>query len=151
MTQNKIARICWNTEGWRKPSGKIGKSRSKGTYEDLTGFGHEEWLLDTTKLIDGWHYAYLQPVGANRKQYIGKTFNISLYSIDQHTKRRWWVGLEYGFYPAANNVKKLIVVSDKPITEEAKSYLTSLRKLFHLPIHYQKYDPEKETLEETIY
>ena len=92
MIENKIARICWNTEGWRKPSGPKGKSKNKKAYEYRVRFGHEEWLLDTTKLIDGWHYAYLQPIGLHRKKYVGHEFNISLYSINEETKERWWVG-----------------------------------------------------------
>ncbi|MBI3575787.1 MAG: hypothetical protein HY083_09075 [Gammaproteobacteria bacterium] len=92
MTENKIVRICWNTEGWRKPSGRAGKSKNKKTYEYRSGYGHEEWLLDITKLIDGWHYACLQPIGAHHEKYVGKTFNLSLYSIDDKTKSRWWIG-----------------------------------------------------------
>jgi len=92
MIEDKIARICWNVEGWTKPSGPQGKSKNKKAYEHLFVFGHEEWLLDMTKLIDGWHYAYLQPIGLHREKYIGHTLNISLYSIDGETKQRWWVG-----------------------------------------------------------
>jgi len=90
--ENKIARICWNTAGWRKPSGRAGKSRNKKAYEYLAGFGHEEWLLDTSKLINGWHYSYLQPIGSHHSRYIGKSFNIFLYSINKDTRRRWWIG-----------------------------------------------------------
>jgi hypothetical protein len=92
VSEDKIARICWNTKGWRKPSGKTGKSRNEEAYEHQYGYGHEEWLLDITKLINGWHYTYLQPVGLHRSKYIGKTFNISLYSINDKTKARWLVG-----------------------------------------------------------
>ncbi len=92
MPKDKISRICWNTEGWRKPSGKAGKSKNKDLYEYRFGYGHEEWLLDTTKLIDGWHYAYLQSIGLHRSKYIGEKFNISLYAINSKTKRRWWIG-----------------------------------------------------------
>lgn len=92
MIENKIARICWNSEGWRKPSGRKGKSKNKKSYEYRTGFGSEEWLLDTSKLIDGWHYSQLQPIWLRRSKYIGKSFNVSLYSIDHDTRRRWWIG-----------------------------------------------------------
>jgi hypothetical protein len=92
MAGDKIARICWNTERWRKPSGPQGKSKNGKAYEYRVGFGHEEWLLDTTKLIDGWHYAFLQSINLHRQKYVGQTFNISLYSIDDETKQRWWVG-----------------------------------------------------------
>jgi len=349
MAEDKIARICWNTKGWRKPSGAMGKSKYKKAFEHRFGFGHEEWLLDTTKLIDGWHYGWLQPIGLHRKKYVGQTFNISLYSIDGDTRDRWWVRrisdvvvtapetssdvylrykkegwleemeeqlrgvravgtagraidefrrtkpeefvviqfrpdsldprddpmrfskrdravrskyyillnqtqtpkllgdekeftfvaghrerkgaatftyeghsaeidlvqnrmqgaicrclsntygetnvgtevgtygsqidiavrdgdgrfifyeiktsyslrlcirealgqlLEYAYYPGTVNAKKLVVVSDKAITLEAEQYLDTLRKRFGLPIHYQRYDPEKEALEETLY
>lgn len=92
MNKDKIARICWNSEGWLKPSGKTGKSKSEGLYEYHLGYGHEEWLFDTTKLIDEWHYAFLQPINANRSKYIGEVFNISLYAINNETNKRWWVG-----------------------------------------------------------
>lgn len=89
---DKIARICWNTQGWTKPSGVEGKSRNKKAYESFTGYGHEEWLLDTDKLINGYHYAYLQAVGAHREAYTGNSYNISIYSINSDTKQRWWIG-----------------------------------------------------------
>jgi hypothetical protein len=92
MVEDKIARICWNTNYWQKPSGREGKSKNKKAYEKLTGYGHEEWLLDTEKTIDGYHYAYLQAIGAHRDKYRGKKFNISLYSINGVTKERWWIG-----------------------------------------------------------
>lgn len=43
--EKKVARIVWNTEGWRKPSGLKGKAGG-ATYERTVGFGHDEWLLD---------------------------------------------------------------------------------------------------------
>jgi hypothetical protein len=92
MPEDKIARICWNTNIWQKPSGPVGKSRNIKAYENLTGYGHEEWLLDTEKTIDGYHYAYLQAIGAHRDKYVGQKFNISLYSINNATKERWWIG-----------------------------------------------------------
>lgn len=29
----RIARICWNTQDWKRPSGSVGKSLSDGSYE----------------------------------------------------------------------------------------------------------------------
>jgi hypothetical protein len=107
MIEDKIARICWNTNYWQKPSGPEGKSKNNKAYEKLTGYGHEEWLLDTEKTIDGYHYAYLQAIGAYRNKYIGKIFNISLYSINHTTKERWWIG----------EIRKVIVTTQ----EESKS------------------------------
>jgi len=91
-TPQKIARICWNYYNWTKPSGKEGKSSNKKSYEFVTKFGHEEWLFDFSKQIDGYHYTFLQSINANREKYIGKTFDIHLYSINGNTKERWWLG-----------------------------------------------------------
>jgi hypothetical protein len=51
--ETRIARICWNTNGWIKPSGKKGKSKSH-SHEYIYGFGHEEWNFDTEKIINGY-------------------------------------------------------------------------------------------------
>ena len=88
----KIARICWNSEGWQRPSGSDGKSSNPDAYESQNGYGHEEWLLDTSKLIDGYHYAYVQAIGSHRDTYLGDPYDISFYSIDGDTKQRWWLG-----------------------------------------------------------
>ncbi|HCH44369.1 MAG TPA: hypothetical protein DEV63_08135, partial [Algoriphagus sp.] len=89
---DKVARICFNTEGWVKPSGHVGKSRTANTHEAKAGFGHEEWLLDFSKLIQGYHYASLEPIHKYRNKYIGSVFNIHLYTINGTTKRRFWIG-----------------------------------------------------------
>ncbi len=92
MNDKKLARICWNSNNWQKPSGNYGKSKNPDAYEMKVGYGHEEWLLDLEKIIDGFHYAFLQAIGAHRDKYVGEIFDISLYSIDNNTKRRWWIG-----------------------------------------------------------
>lgn len=105
----KIARICWNSNGWITPSGRLGKSVNKESYEYQNGYGHEEWLLDTTKLIDGYHYGYIQAIGKHRDTYLDQVFDVSLYSINSDTKQRWWLG----------EIKNLEVISAK---ESAKVY-----------------------------
>jgi hypothetical protein len=92
IKQDKIARICFNTDGWVKPSGQVGKSRTANTHEAKAGFGHEEWLLDFSKLINGFHYASLEPIHKYRNKHIGSVFNIHLYTINGTTKRRYWIG-----------------------------------------------------------
>ena len=37
MTKEKIARICWNTYGWKRPSGSEGESRQEKSYENISG------------------------------------------------------------------------------------------------------------------
>ncbi len=102
MIENKIARICWNTNLWQKPSGMNGKVKSK-SYEAETGYGHEEWLFDKSKLIDGYHYSHIQAIGQHKNKYLGNKYNISLYSINSKTKERWWLG----------EIKDVEVVTDK--------------------------------------
>lgn len=90
--EQKLARICWNSEGWQRPSGTNGKSNNPDAYEFQNGYGHEEWLLDTSKVIDGYHYAYVQAIGSHRDKYFGNPYDISFYSINGDTKKRWWLG-----------------------------------------------------------
>ena len=92
MNEKKLTRICWNTNNWQKPSGKYGKSKNPKAYERIVGYGHEEWLLDLGKFIDGYHYSFLQAIGAHWEKYFDKIFDIFLYSINNDTKTRWWLG-----------------------------------------------------------
>jgi hypothetical protein len=113
VIEDKIARVCWNDYGWQRPSGRDGKSKNKDAYEYIVGYGHEEWLLDTEKLIKGYHYGYLQPVGKAWEKYQGKTFNISLYSINDDTRERWWIG-------TVRNAKVVSLDESKEILERYK-------------------------------
>ena len=72
-----FARICYNTLDWKRPSGFEGKGVSKNIYERENGFGHEEWLFDESKIIDGYHYAFLQPMGCFT--YAGEIVDVHLY------------------------------------------------------------------------
>lgn len=90
--EDKVARICWNSEYWEKPSGPEGKSRNVDSYEYQNSYGSEEWLLDSKKLIDGYHYGFVRAISAHRDLYSGKIFNLSLYSINGRTKQCWWLG-----------------------------------------------------------
>lgn len=40
---DKIARICWNTHDWKRPSGSEGKSQSEESYEKIIGLF---WVKD---------------------------------------------------------------------------------------------------------
>ena len=79
----KIARICYNDEGWLFPSGRKDKAVNKDSYEQKNGFGHEEWLLDFDKIIDGYHYGFLQPL--NGYHHAGNTYDIHLFFYTQNT------------------------------------------------------------------
>ena len=83
----KVARLCWNTLGWRRPSGRKGKSKERGTYENDKGFGHEEWLLDETKTMpDGYLYGFLEQM-RRTDRHIGNIYDIHLYTISPNSQR----------------------------------------------------------------
>jgi hypothetical protein len=73
------ARICWNENGWTKPSG-VAKDGPK-TFFGQYGFGMEEWLFDPSAEIDGWQYAFLQPVNRGYQKRIGDLLSLRLYSV----------------------------------------------------------------------
>jgi hypothetical protein len=90
--EGKMARICWNSNNWRSPSGRKGKSLDVSSYEHINGFGHEEWLFDTDKTINGYHYGAIQPIGKHQGTYQGQIFNILLYTYKADDKEWYWVG-----------------------------------------------------------
>ena len=90
--EKRVARITWNDNGWVLPSGTYGKSKDLNSHENVYGYGHEEWLFDFSKIIDNYHYGFLEPVRKQYDAYIGKKFYVWLYSINNETKKRFWVG-----------------------------------------------------------
>jgi len=89
----KVARICWNTRDWKRPSGSEGKSLNKSTYENILKFGHEEWLLDDRRVMpDGYHYAFVQPINTKSQKYAGKVFDIHLFTFHPQQKVKVYVG-----------------------------------------------------------
>ena len=78
--QRYTARICWNSNQWRFPSGEA-PHLEEGSYVVDAGFGHEEWLFNFAWLIDGFHYAFLQPVNKSFETVTGETIDVLLYTI----------------------------------------------------------------------
>jgi hypothetical protein len=75
------ARICWNSNGWVFPSGDA-KELETGSYVTRAGFGHEEWLFNFAWKINGYHYAFLQPVSDSINNVAGKHLDLLLFSIN---------------------------------------------------------------------
>ncbi len=75
------ARICWNSKGWRFPSGDAAELENN-TYAAKNRFGYEEWLFNFMWIFEGYHYAHLQPVGRSFKRMTGKTLDILLWAIN---------------------------------------------------------------------
>lgn len=98
MPDEKIARICWNSNYWFYPSGRLGKSGDKKSYEYINGFGHEEWNFDTDKVVDGYVYGFLQQFNNKTSIHKGNIYNISFYSIEKinsYKNKKWWLGKIY--------------------------------------------------------
>lgn len=106
----KLARICWNTEGWKKPSGNFGKSIVGSSYKHNSGFGYEEWLFDTSKTIDGYHYGFLQAMTVRRHQ--NKIYDIHLFAISPKMERIY-----------LGCLKNAVVVSSRESKDIAKIYM----------------------------
>ena len=90
--EKRVARLCWNNNGWVMPSGRYGKSKYKESHEAKHGYGHEEWLFDISKLINGYHYGFLEPIRKQQDAYTNNVYDVWLYTIDGETKKRFWVG-----------------------------------------------------------
>jgi len=88
--RKKITRIFWNNNGWENPSGPQGKSNNKSTFEFKSGFGHEEWLFDFSKVIDGYKYGFIE--GIHRGKHIGKEYDLGLFSICSENKKYYLIG-----------------------------------------------------------
>jgi hypothetical protein len=89
--KNKLSKICWNTNNWKFPSGSQGKSVSIEAYEADSGYGHEEWLLDKSKIVEGYHYAFLQPLNLKSDKHYNSIYNISLFS-NNNLNKQYYVG-----------------------------------------------------------
>lgn len=90
--ERRLARIAWNTNGWLFPSGAPGKSKSIQLQEGQYHYGGEEWLFDTEKLVDHYHYGFLQPVHKSQAAFLNKYFETHLYTIDAISGCRYYIG-----------------------------------------------------------
>ena len=78
---DKLSRICWNTSGWRKPTGDAVHVETGRTYVATHRFGHEEWLFNFEWLISGYRYGFLQPIGKFYQKYKGNSCSILIYTV----------------------------------------------------------------------
>ncbi len=108
--ESRISRVCWNTNGWVRPSGKAGKSRDQKTHEGEYGYGHEEWLFDLDKIIDGYHYGFLEPIRKSQSKHQHSVYNVILYSIDGESKQKCVIG-------GINNLEVLTTEASEKVRE----------------------------------
>ena len=112
IINKKVARLAWNTLGWRRPSGLTGKATAKDTHEGKFGYGPDEWMFDTSKVIDGYQYGFLEPIRKGQTTHAGKAYPIWLYGIDGQTKKRYWLG----------EIKRAIVLNEEEANNIKKEY-----------------------------
>lgn len=86
--RHRLARIGYNSAGWQRPTGEAGEQESAETYNAKNRFGHEDWLFRAEWVIDGWRYAFIQGLNKNRRAYIGRPLDISLFTIEPDKRRR---------------------------------------------------------------
>jgi hypothetical protein len=92
LIERRVSRLAWNDYGWVMPSGPFDKSKDPESHEAKHGYGHEEWIFDTGKLINGFHCGFLESVRKEQHAYSGKMYNVWLYAINGTTKKRFWIG-----------------------------------------------------------
>ena len=88
----KIARLCWNDNGWVKPSGKYGKSKTGNAWEAKGKYGHEEWLFDVGRLVNGYHYGFIEAIQKCKAKDKNQPLVINFFSINCNKSERWWLG-----------------------------------------------------------
>lgn len=77
----KLCRICWNTAGWRRPTGEAVELETGDSYVAQNGYGHEEWLFNYEWMINGYRYGFVQPIGKFHAKYAGDTTSLCLYTV----------------------------------------------------------------------
>lgn len=91
VNETRVCRIVWNSNGWKMPSGREGKSTVAG-YEAEHGYGFDEWLLDSSREIEGYIYGFLAPVYEDYITNIGKQLDIILFTRSGKDCKNYWVG-----------------------------------------------------------
>lgn len=85
-SEARLARVTWNRDGWRLPSGFI-KRGEVGTYVGSHGYGHEEWLNRSEWTVNGWRYAYVEGVSRAGEKLRGRKLDLLLFAINPGRQR----------------------------------------------------------------
>lgn len=85
-----VARLAYNSLGWRRPASATEVSEAGDTYRNEHGFGHEDWLFRDEWQIDGWRYGFVQGVNKSRKKLLeaGEAFDLRLFTMPGAGDRR---------------------------------------------------------------
>lgn len=87
-----MQRLCWNTRGWKLPSG----STYEGGFPGEQGFGHEEWNFQLADKFQEniFPYTYEVPQEKKLEENDGK-FSIGFFSRHPETKEWLMVGIHH--------------------------------------------------------
>jgi hypothetical protein len=100
-----VNRMCWNTRGWRLPTG----TSDEGGYPGEHGFGHEEWNFQIEDAVDGFVYGYTHynpPPRTITKA--GGVFRIGFWGLHPETRLKLLVGIyEQAFVPVVEDYDRL--------------------------------------------
>lgn len=85
-----LTRIGYNGAGWRKPTGDAARIE-QGSYNQMYGFGHEDWLFRDEWLLGDWRYAFIQGVNKSYLRLVreGKPFDLRLFCVEPDGRRRY--------------------------------------------------------------
>ena len=122
---DKFCRVCWNTSGWRIPTGdRIERGNS---YVATYGFGHEEWLFNYEWTIDGFKYGYLQPIGKHYFTYSGESCAVALYTFTPE-KQTLLVGTIQDVYiPGLGELQKVLeIYKERGWLGQMRSHVTTV-------------------------
>ena len=84
-----LTRISYNSSGWQRPTGDASKLEVEESFNAQFKFGFEDWFFRGEWQVDGWRYAFLQGANIKDRKYIGRPWNVSLYTIQPDKRRRW--------------------------------------------------------------
>jgi hypothetical protein len=84
-----LARICWNSKGWRCATGEARGLETPPSFVTGHHFGHEEWLFNNLWEIESWRYGFLQPVNHAWEHHQGEVIDVGLYTIAPNGRRLW--------------------------------------------------------------
>ena len=105
---DKFSRICWNTAGWRKPTGDAAGVETKGAFVAKYHFGLEEWLFNYEWMIDGFRYGFLQPIGKYYSKYKGSSRSILLYTVTPEKDTLLVAKIENVYIPEEDELDRVL-------------------------------------------
>ncbi len=100
-----IQRMCWNSRGWKVPTG----NSSDGGYPSKTGYGHEEWNFQIEDTLEGnvYGYMYYYPSEKTIEKSNGH-FKIGFWTVHPDSRIRLLVGIYHDAILATNEELKAL-------------------------------------------